>query len=242
MTPHDFSIDYSSDFTRWNKVYVSIKDFKTKDGYSAELENIQNNIIETQDAALAYFFATDIGYKNYRMQNVILKSSKGKYIFLFAQNIKNADIAALQQACIDSNQINYIVKFGCFIKGSDIKKIESFVLNAKKPQAKYAHMLIKHIPGIKVSKFKDIIIKSRKPRYLFELAKHLKSKRDIALLEDIVISCKSKTYIKMFAEKIKGSNLEKLEQAVLDLDDPERIKKFAKYVKGSKMRNFSILF
>ncbi len=106
--------------------------------------------------------------------------------------------------------------------------------------AKYAHKFIKHVKGARYHKFKKMIIKSRKPRYLFELAKRLKSKRDINLIQDLIIKSKSPTYIRMFAEKIKNSDVEKLEEAILELDT-ESVKKFALYVKKSKMRNFVIM-
>ena len=242
MARFQYDPDLSNDFTRWTDIYNSILSFKIKDGYNLKLENVQELIIKTNDTALAYFFAYDIGYKNYKMQNVILKAKNPKYIILFAQNIKNADIIALQQCILELNKIKDICDFACCVSGSNIKKIEKAILNHKKPDAKYIYNLIKYIDGININKLKTIIFKSKKPRYLFELAKHLKSKKDICLIEDLIIKCKSKTYIKMLAEKIKGTNLEKLEQAVLDLEDAEQIKKFAGYVKKSKMKNFSIMF
>lgn len=246
MRQHLFEADYGPDYIEWIKFFEEqslqniINSGKNKDSYNQKLEEVQENIIKDGDSSFAYFFACDIGYKNYQMQNVILKAKEPKYVFLFAQNIKNADISALQSVILESKNIKYICKFGCFVPDASISKIEAMVLNEKKPKAKYAHMLIKHVPGVNINKFRSIILKSKKPRYLFELAKHVTSKKDLELIEDLLIECKSKTYIKMLAEKIKGANIEKLEQAVLDLDDPERIKKFAKYVRKSSLRNFLI--
>ena len=47
--------------------------------------------------------------------------------------------------------------------------------------------------------------------------------------------------MRLFAEKIKLSNLEKIEKAVLDTDNVDEIKTFAKYVKRSSMRKFFLI-
>jgi len=89
--------------------------------------------------------------------------------------------------------------------------------------------------------FKDNEFSSGKPSYLFELAKHLKSQKEIEKLEDLIIESNSFTYMRLFAEKIKTANVDKLEQAVLATNNNEEIKKFAKYVKKSKMKQFLLL-
>ena len=78
MESYLFEKEYSKDFVRWSAVYDSVRDIKIKDGYSPELEDIQNAIIRSNDSALAYFFACYVGYKNYRMQNIILKEKEDK--------------------------------------------------------------------------------------------------------------------------------------------------------------------
>jgi len=102
-------------------------------------------------------------------------------------------------------------------------------------------MYLKHVKGSDTSKFKQIIIDSGKPRYLFELAKHLTTDSDIEMIEDLIIKSNSFTYMRLFAEKIKKANVEKLEQAVLATDNGPEIKKFAKYVRKSKMKQFLLV-
>jgi hypothetical protein len=92
------------------------------------------------------------------------------------------------------------------------------------------------------SKLKEIILKSNKPSYLFELAKHVSSKSDISKIEDSLIQLKSWTYIRLMAQHIKMANLEKLEQAILDSENTQEMIKFANCVKNTKLKNFSILF
>lgn len=245
MNKYLFESDYSADSLRWIKKCEE-KNLKPFSFYIKEDENIlnkleilQNEIITSNDSALAYFFACDFPYKIYRMQKVILDRKDAKYALLFAQNIKHCDVKALQNIVINSKKIKYICKFACFVKGADRKPLEALIIKSK--NVKYAHMYLKHVKNSDVTKFKKIIISSKKPRYLFELAKHLDDKKEISLLEDLIIKTGSFTYMRLFAEKIKSANVEKIEQAVLESENVIEIKKFAKYVKKSKMKNFFLV-
>ena len=188
---------------------------------------------------MAYYFANDLGYKNYAMQAVIIRNKSIKYSVLFAQNIENADIVSLQNIVLDSKNIKYICRFVCNVEGADKKKAEIMILADK--NAKGACALIKHA-GSDPNNFKKIIMDSKAPRYLYELAKHLKGKKDLKKIEELIIESKSPTYIRLFAKNFSEANIEKLEQAMLDSENIKEIKKFALQVKNSKMSNFIIAF
>jgi len=240
MNKYLFENDYSADSLRWIKKMEGLNPSSNMDRLNEDsLEALQNEIIKTHDSALAYFFACEYDYKPYRMQQVIVDNKDPKYSYLFAQDIRNADVRALQKIVVESNKTKYICKFACFVRGADVKPLESLIIKSK--NVKYAHMYIKHIQSADVNKFKDIIIASKKPRYLFELAKHIRDIKDLALIEDLIIEAKSYTYIRLLADKIKKANVEKLEQALLETNNTEEIKRFAKCVKRSKMKRFFLV-
>lgn len=228
-----YDSDLSSDQLRWLHFTAIKQDFSKN---RKELERLQKEILNEKDAAFAYFFAAEFGYQTHLMQKLILDKKNVKYAFFFALNIGNADIKALQNIVAESNKTEYITKFACFVKGADRKYLERFIKNAK-----YATMYLKHVKGADANKFKEIIIQAGKPSYLFELAKHLSLPEDIERIENLIIESNSFTYMRMFAEKIKGSNVDKIEQALLDSNNSAEIKKFAKYVKKSKMRQFLLV-
>lgn len=243
MSKYHFEADYSRDSLRWlNKVDPYSK---KESGYTNDdLERLQDEIVADRDSALAYFFATEFNYKTYRMQKLILDQKDAKYAFVFARDIPNADIKALQNVVISSKELKYICNFACFVEGADHKRLEKIITSAildDPRNTQYAHKLLKNVDGSNVKKFKDIIIASKRPRYLYELAKHINNPDEIALIEDLIIQSRSFLYMRMFAENIERANLEKIEQAVLDTDNVVEIKKFAKYVKRSKMKRFFLV-
>lgn len=228
--------DYSTDSIKWFK---RTSEINLVSNNQEDLEKLQNEIIAAGDSAMAYFFAVDFAYKNYKMQKLILDKRDAKYAFAFALNVPNADIKSLRKIVLDSAKIKYVTKFACFVKGADRKLLEAAIIKSKR--VKYAHMFLKHVKGADVKKFKNIIIDSGKPRYLFELAKHLESDKEIELIENLIIQSGSFTYMRLFAEKIKKANVDKIEQAVLATDNGPEIEKFAKYVRRSKMKKFLLV-
>lgn len=245
MNKYLFENDYSADFIKWIKK-VEEKDIhlnkygRDRFGYNPnELESFQQEIINTKDSALAYFFTLDFSYRPYLMQKIIIENEDAKYAYMFAQNIKNADVNALQKIVVQSEKIRYICKFACFVPGADIKKLESIIYESGK--VKYAHMFIKYVKSADIEKFKSIILESKKPRYLFELAKHISNPEEISNIEDLIIDVRSFTYMRLMAEKIKGANVDKLERAVLDTKNMDEAVKFAKSVKNSKMKRFFLV-
>lgn len=206
---------------------------------SSKLEACLNEILILKDTSLAYFFAVEYNYKTYLLQNLIIEKQDSKYALIFAQDIPYADIRSLQQIVLNSNNPRYIAKFACFVKGADQKPLIKWILNAQ--DARYTHMLIKNIDEIDLGKCKPVIMKSKKPTYLFELAKHLTKKSDIEDIETLIIESKCFEYIRLFAIHIKQANVSRLEQAVLDSGNQKEIKKFAKKVKQSQMKKFLVL-
>ena len=95
--------------------------------------------------------------------------------------------------------------------------------------------------NIKKRRSFHIIIKSGKPRYLFELAQILTSRSDLNKIQELIIQSKSFTYMRLFANKIKMADVNKIEQAVLASDNGKEIKKFAAQVKQSKMKKFLLM-
>ena len=117
MNKYLFESDYSADSLRWIRKREELKiinhPFSKKNLEDVpELDALQEEIIKANDSALSYFFAMEYPYKTYKMQKVILDNKDAKYAFLFAQNIRNCDIKALQRLVIDSKKTKYICKFG----------------------------------------------------------------------------------------------------------------------------------
>ena len=229
--------DSLDDSLRWIKG-LEEKNFPSNPT-SKQLELFQNEIVQAGDSALAYFFATELMYKQYRMQKLILDQKDAKYAFMFARYVQNCDIKALQKVVMQSGKIKYITRFACHIRGANRKPLEKLIIQANK--VKWVHEYLKHVKPVKIDRFKYIILSSGKPRYLFELAKHLTDPQDIKQVQDLIIASGSFTYMRLFATKIKTADVEKIERAVLDTENIEEIKKFARYVKKSKMRKFLLV-
>ena len=237
LTPITFlEKDYYSSFNEWIQLYPDL-DIHSKPEH---LDRIQELIIEDNDVGLAYYFSFFVGYKLYKMQQVILNAKNPAYAFLFASTIPNADIKRLQNVVDTSKNIKYQTKFVCEVNGAKRGKIEKLVV--KNQNGKCAYWLLRRFG--KISKAtKELLFSSGRPRFLYELAKQgLTNNDELATIEDLIIASGSSTYIRLLACNVKGANIDKMEDAILATKDMKQIKKFANSVKGSKLAKMKILF
>ena len=231
-----FQKDFADDFWLWSKVYEEFKNHIpfTND---PQLDHLQQKIIIDQNAAFAFFCAYYFNYRSHLMQKVIIDTQNVKYAYAFSKFVRNADIKALQEIVLQSHKIKYICWFGT-INGSDRRKIEKIIIQSNKAQ--YAYAWLKQGKVYHFDQIKDILIRSQKPQYLLEIAKRVKSKKELRQLENLIIESGSLNYIRLFAQ-LPNANIKRLEQVILDSGNAAMIKKFALTVKGSKLKNFVIL-
>lgn len=233
-----FQKDFQKDLWSWMQIYSTIKDHQVLEN-DPLLDKIQTQIIQDQNAGMAYFFSLHFPYKMHLMQQVILNSQSPKYSFAFASSHPAASFHALEEIVLHSDNIKYICYFGLCVPQSNRRKIEKLIIQSN--QAKYAYLWLKDHQPINFKQIKQILLGSNKPQYLLEVAKHSSSSKEIKQLEDQIIQLGSLTYIRMFAAEIEKADIEKLEQAVLASGNIKEIKKFAKLIKGSKISKFRIL-
>jgi hypothetical protein len=231
---------YYPGFNKWFDLYPELDESFVKANKTDHLDRVQEEIIQADDAELAFYFAYFVPYKRYRMQKVILDAKNASYALLFAQNIQDADIRRLQLLVEKDGNIKLMTKFVCDVEGAKKGQIENLILTEK--SAKCAYWLLCRFGKIS-HKLRNLILTSKCPRFLYQLAKSpLTTKKERIIIEDLIIASKNGTYIRLFARDIEEANLAKLEKAILAGQDMEQIRKFAKAIKGSKLRKMQLLF
>lgn len=216
---------------------------KDKKELADKSKPLQEYVIKIKNPMLAFrlaFELDEIDIRTTKLQQFIIESEDPRYILKYAKEIKRANIQKLQSAILSCGTVLQIAKFGCFIRGADKDLIERII--AKSDSAKSAYLYIKFIKTCNFNKMKPIILRSKKPRYLFALAKVITNKKDIEKIQDLVIESASNTYVRLFAVHIKGANIRKLEDRIIATHSVEEMKKFAKAVKSPRLEKLSLLF
>jgi hypothetical protein len=209
---------------------------------------LEKYVIERNNIYLAFRLATELGNLNIKigkLENFIINFKKGDYfhpiwLIRFAKVVKGANIKKLQDAIINYNNIYYIAEFGCFIKGSDKELIEKIIIKSGNPKAVYLYL--SYVKSCNVNSLKHIVFKSKRPRYLYALAKRTTSKKDLELIEDLILKGGSYMYIRLFAQFIKGADIKKCEDVIIASGDINQMKRFAKAVKSPRLSKLSLLF
>lgn len=84
-------------------------------------------------------------------------------------------------------------------------------------------------------------MKSKRPRYLYTLARLIKNKKELELIEELIIRSKSMLYVRLFGQHIKGANINKLEAAVIESQNVESMKKFNSVIKSPRIDKLMLL-
>lgn len=179
------------------------------------------------------------GFSTKRVENFIAKSNNANYIYRFAYNISGANIKKLQEAVIKTNDIIEIARFGCFIEGTDKHKIGDIVASSNNGKAAYLYMcFVRTYPYIN---FRNIILKSKKPRYLYQLARLTQDDNDLKIIQEMILNSKSLMYVRMFAKYIKNADIKKLEEKIIRSKNIRELRLFVQEVPMAERARMMLL-
>lgn len=216
---------------------------KDKKELAAKSKKLVEYVIDNSNPMLAFKLAMELDdreIRTTRLQNFIINAGDARYVFKFAREIKRSNVKKLQNAMIKYGNILQIAKFACFVRGADKTKIENLI--SRSDSAKSAYLFLKFVKSCNLNKLKPIILQSRRPRYLFALAKLTKNKKDIQLIQELIIHSYSNTYVRLFAVHIKGADIKRLEDRIISTKNVEEMKKFARVVNSPRLAKLALLF
>jgi hypothetical protein len=153
--------------------------------------------------------------------------------------INNADIPKLQSAIIARGNIMQIAEFGCFVKGADRILIEEII--SRYDNAKAAYLFLRFVKTCDGSKFRHIILKSKRPRYLFALAKKTTDMNELSAIQELILNSSSLTYVRLYATYIDGADINRLEEKVIQSMNIPEMKRFFKSVQSPRLNKIMLL-
>jgi len=221
----------------------SLVKIKDKKEFVTKARKLEDYIYSKNNPFLAFRLALELdlrGFKTSRLENYIINCNDSRYILKFAREIKRANIKKLQEAIIRQGTTLQIAKFGCFIRGAQRSIIEDIIVESA--HAKSAYFYLKYVKFCNFNKLKPIILKSKKPRYLFALAKLIKNKKELDLIQDLIINGTSFMYMRLFAIHIHGADIKRIEDRIIKSGNIDEMKKFHSKIPSDRMKKIALLF
>ena len=81
-----------------------------------------------------YQFARDVKGANIeKLENAIIETNDVGYIYLFAKDVKGANIEKLENAIIATNRVKFMQEFAKNVKGANIEKLENAIIEINNP-------------------------------------------------------------------------------------------------------------
>jgi hypothetical protein len=149
--------------------------------YNKKVKELTKHALLKYNAFYPYRLALELDRKDRSieaLENHIIRlakthASNQRYLVIAAVNLNQANIPKLQGAVVETGNANLIADFCCFVSSANKELLENIVLELKIPRASY--IFLRFYKNCQLDKHKDILIKSKKSKYIYACAKITKS-------------------------------------------------------------------
>jgi hypothetical protein len=223
--------------------FFSIGQIRDNKEFRIAARKLERFILKQNNALATYRLAIQLssrGFSTKRLERKVIAIADPKWLVRFAQNIPRCSTGLIEQSLLKLDcEPFHLAMFAISVSGANKELLERLVIKSGNPKA--AYICLRYLRHPNIHALKRVIIASKKPRYLFALAERLKRKKDIALIEDLIVESGNATYQRLFAKRIKGSNVLRLEEAVIETGSIKQIKRFAIELGTTRALRLSIL-
>lgn len=221
---------------------------------------IEDRIVEYWHAESLYNSAKNIKRTNkQKLQDAILKTDDIEYIYMFARDIKGADVKLCQARFIEilktdasvftgKNPFEAAYKFLRDVPNADAEEIIDFLsdteyFNNFHHNGEYIYLTALHyVQNLRNKDLKEKYVntlcsaeaKSNHPEFIYLFALNIKG-ANIEELEDSLIATGmlGRKYLLLFAKNVKGANVDKLQKAMANLSVTHETFDFATSIEGA---------
>lgn len=217
-----------------------------KKEFAAKVKQLEDFVIRQNNPSLIYRLAYELDsndYKITRLENAIVKTIDHRssyYILRFARELKGANIKKLQNALINNGNIVQVARFGCIIPGADKDFIEHFIVQSN--NAKAAYYFLRYAGRSNTNRLKPIILKSKRPRYLYALAFLTHDKEEFNQIQDLIINSNSFMYMRLLAKHMKNADVDRIVNRIIASGNVVEMKRLHNMIKSDRLEKLSALF
>lgn len=130
---------------RKQEILDLVKEIYNEQGFTAEVQAAADKILKSKDPRWNYLFACNIKGADIKAHGqVVIDSKDPRWNYDFACNIKGADVKAHGQVVIDSKAPEWNYYFACDIEGADVKAHEK-IYNPQKTKIEKLNELLTEI-------------------------------------------------------------------------------------------------
>ena len=217
---------------------------KAKKAYSQKAKRLLELALKHTNCFYPYRLALELdrrGYPISELEDHIIQLATYShwnlyYLVIFAKNITGANLEKLQRAVIKINNPELMAEFST-VKDSDKDHLEQLILSAKRPRASYLFLTYHKEHSLKHF---QILISSKKSKYLYKCACLTKEAKEFSKIEDLLLKNRSIYYIRLLATQ-PLANQTKIEDRIISTLDLEEIKKLYQQTKSDRLIKYLLV-
>lgn len=173
-------------------------------------------------------------------EQIILAFNNAEYSYLFARDVKGADVKAHEKVILDSTNtfdLFHAYIFARDIKGANIKALEEKILSSFSTHSDYAQVCFSFAKDIKNANIKALeenILKTGNAQWSGMFAYYIPG-ANIKEHEKLVLKSTDWEVLFHFAKNVPGADIQAIENIILAKNDPFCSYNFAKYIPGANI-------
>ena len=106
-----------------------------------------------------------------KLEDIEIETGNAKNIYMFAKNVKGANIPKLENSIIETGNAKNIYMFAKNVKGANIPKLTDAIIETG--NAKKIYMFAKNVKEANILKLADAIIETENVKYIYLFAKNI---------------------------------------------------------------------
>lgn len=223
----------------------ALSKIKSKRTFERKAKSLIKRAFKKNNSFYPYRLALELDRRGYPISEledyIISLTSRANfnlhYLVLLPLNMSGANVPKLQKAVLETNNAELMAEFAR-VPTANHSLLESRVLDLKVPRASFLFLYLNK--SKQKEKHIEILIKSKKSRYLYKCAQLATNKKDFSLIEDLILKNKSSFYIRLLSTLPFANNL-KIENKIISVGNFEEIKKLYKLTKSKNLVKYLLI-
>ena len=146
--------------SKQDKIVELVKILYNEAGITKAIKQLCSLAITKKDAILCYQLANILRRKDIMkdLQNVVLESKNPDICYLFARDVKGAEIKPLQQVVINSRDVKLCYFFARDVEHANVKELQKVVVDSK--NATLCYLFARDVEGAEIEPLQQVVINS----------------------------------------------------------------------------------
>lgn len=227
------------------KLVDELSKTSNKRSYASKAKRLIKLSYQKTNAFYPYRLALELDRKGYpisELEDYIISIASASnynlhYLILLPLNLIGANVHKLQDAVIETYNAELMAEFSK-VPYANYELLENLILLSNTPKASFIYISAHKTD--KLEEHKQILLRSKKSKYLYKCALLADNKDEFSKIEDLILKNRSYYYMRLLTS-LPFADLSKIENRIIATGNFDEIKKLYKVTKSHRLAKYIII-